>query len=111
MVILQSDSSKNHIQGEAPKCIYPNTRAPGNIDGCLCVALIVYAMIPRSQPMAANEHMLKGVTATAMRKVIKLIATRVGLDPARCHIRCLRIGCCSATTPEVLDIATALAQG
>ena len=40
-----------------------------------------------------------------------MIATRVGLDPARCHIRGLRIGCCSATTPEVLDIATALAQG
>ena len=107
-VILQLDSSKNHPQGEPPKVIFTNAHAPHAVQFCLVDALRALAAHPRPHPVAATSHLLHGLSATALRDAVKTVATRVGLDPRRCHIRGLRIGCCSATTPAVLDIAGAL---
>jgi len=48
------------------------------------------------------------VTPSTLTSDCSTASKRVGLARGRCHIRGLRIGFCSATTPKVLNLAGAL---
>ena len=110
LVTLHLASSKNHPDGEPPRAIYPNTHPTGAVQYCLVDAMLALAAHSRPHPMGARAHVLHGLPAPALRAAIKTVAANAGLAPHRCHIRGLRIGCCSATTPKVLDLAGALQQ-
>ena len=97
-------TSKNNQQGFAnPSTIMSNPHLPGSSQFCLVLGLWNMIINNQQRNRASNDFLFAGVHDHLLRDIVKKTAVDVHIEPSRMHLSSLRIGCESATTPDIFD--------
>ena len=99
--------TKNHPDGAPPSYVWYNASG-ADAPFCIVDALRRHAVAhcTGAQPTAM---LFAGANDDVLRRLLKRVAARHGLNPDRVHIRGLRSGCCMATSPDTMADPEALA--
>ena len=101
-IYLYGTQKNNQYGTHHPSCIVVNPQ----LEGCssLCLVTMMYRWILRTKPNTSRDFVFRGAHDHQFTEFIKNTADMVGLPRHRMHATSLRIGCESATTPELLDM-------
>lgn len=103
---IMPSSSKNWAAGSEPSTIYRNSMdQPFNQTFDAVSELWKYVCQSKRAP---TDFLFSGVKDKTLRVLLKTTARNNKIDERRAHLRCLRIGCCSATTPDIFDYSVAM---
>ena len=98
---LLHDHTKNHPEGPSPVAVWFNPAGP-TAPFCLLHEIDIFARL-WCTGMNAEKTLFAAAEDTLLRQLYKRVATTIGFNPHRVHLRGLRSGCCMTSTPDAFD--------
>ena len=105
---LLHDHTKNHPEGPSPVAVWFN---PAGHTSPFCTLHELHEFAKYWCPgMTAEQTLFAAADDKILRRIFKDVATTVGFNPHRTHLRGLRSGCCMTSSPDAFDTSSHITE-